>query len=71
MAGDLQAGFVNNINVITIRTNGVSLQRVTDRPVDLTGDGTEETGGHEVMDNVVESDGGVNTSGAEFTEGNR
>ena len=71
MAGDLQAGFVNNINVITIRTNGVSLQRVTDRPVDLTGDGNKETGGHQVMDNVVESDGGVNTSGSEFTQGNR
>lgn len=71
MAADLQPGHSNNINVITIRTNGTSLQRVTDRPVDLTGDGNKETGGHQVMDATVETDGGVNTAGSEFTEGNR
>jgi len=71
MAGSIQAGFSNNINVVTIRTSGTSLQRSTDRPVDLTGDGTEETARSQVMDTVVESDGGVNSEGLEFTEGNQ
>lgn len=71
MAANLQPGHSNNINVVTIRTSGTSLQRVTDRPVDLTGDGNEETGGHQVMDATVEADGGVNTTGSEFTEGNQ
>jgi hypothetical protein len=71
MAGSIQAGFSNNINVITIRTCGTSLSRSTDRPVDLTDDGMEETGRSQVMDTVVESDGGVNTEGTEFTEGNQ
>jgi hypothetical protein len=71
MAGSIQAGFSNNINVVTIRTCGTSLQRATDRPVDLTGDGTEETGRSQVMDTVVETDGGVNSEGQEFTEGNQ
>jgi hypothetical protein len=71
MAADLQPGHFNNINVVTIRTCGSSLQRSTDRPVDLTGDGNEETGRSQVMDSTVEPDGGVNTTGSEFTEGNQ
>ena len=71
MAADLQPGHSNNINVVTIRTTGTSLQRATDRPVDLTGDGNEETGRSQVMDTIVESDGGVDTTGSEFTTGNQ
>ena len=71
MATDIQAGFSNNINVVTIRTTGTSMQRSTDRPVDLDGDGTEETGKNRVMDTIVESDGGVDTTGSIYTEGNQ
>lgn len=70
MAGDLNSGFKNNINVTTIRTSGTSLQRSSNRPVDLNGDGIKEIRKNGVMDTIVESDGGVNTSGNEFTEGN-
>lgn len=43
MAGSLNAGFSNNINVIQIRTSGSSMQRVTDRAIDIDGDGDVET----------------------------
>jgi len=95
MAGDLQAGFSNHINVIQIRTSGSSSQRVTDRAVDVNGDGNDEqvvvSGGTQigtsnkynppatvtkntgaartVLSTDVESDGGVDTTGSEFTEG--
>ena len=42
MAGDLQAGFSNNINILQIRTSGSSMQRVTDRAIDIDGDGNKE-----------------------------
>jgi len=71
MAGDLQAGYSNNINVVTIRTSGTSMQRESDRPVDLDADGVEEIRKSGVMDTVVDSDGGVDTTGSEFTEGNQ
>lgn len=38
----LNSGFTNNINVIEIRTNGAHSQRVTDRAIDLDGDGSKE-----------------------------
>lgn len=104
MASDLQSGFQNNINVMQIRTSGSSSQRVTDRRIDIDGDGTKESvtvsafgtpaGGSKfnppttfssdtnsllggdnagtarsVVSESVESDGGVNTDGQEFTEG--
>lgn len=43
MAGSLNAGFTNNINVIQIRTSGSSMQRVTDRSIDIDSDGDVET----------------------------
>lgn len=42
MAQDLQAGFVNNFNTICIRTSGSSQQLVTDRKIDVNGDGVKE-----------------------------
>ncbi len=42
MASDLQSGFVNNINGITIRHDGRGIQRVTDRAIDFDGDGNKE-----------------------------
>lgn len=92
MASDLNAGFSNNINTIAIRTCGTSVQRVTDRAIDVDGDGAVEAvsvvttpvSGNKVVHTVttpagaprtvleqtVETDGGVDTSGTEFTEGN-
>ena len=43
MAGSLNAGFSNNINIIQIRTSGSSMQRVTDRAIDIDDDGDVET----------------------------
>jgi hypothetical protein len=43
MAGSLNAGFSNNINIMQIRTSGSSSQRVTDRAVDIDSDGNDET----------------------------
>ena len=43
MATALNAGFVNNINTIQIRTSATSMQRVTDRSIDFDGDGAEES----------------------------
>lgn len=42
MSRSLNSGFSNNRNVITIRTSGSSLQRVTDRDIDFDADGDEE-----------------------------
>jgi len=42
MAGDLQSGFQNNINIMQIRTSGSASQRVTDRAVDIDSDGNDE-----------------------------
>lgn len=42
MASALNAGFVNNINIIQIRTNGANMFRVTDRSIDINGDGVKE-----------------------------
>jgi hypothetical protein len=103
MAGDLQPGFTNNINIMQIRTSGSSMQRVTDRAIDFDGDGNKEVvtltpgvpaGGNKfnppatvsgetgsllggdnagvarsVVQEVTETDLGVNTTGEEFTEG--
>lgn len=42
MPTNLNPGYTNNINTIQIRTAGNKSQRVTDRPIDVTGDGNEE-----------------------------
>jgi hypothetical protein len=42
MAGDLQAGFTNNINTIVLRETGASSKTYTDRAIDVTGDGVAE-----------------------------
>lgn len=42
MATDLNVGFINNNNVIVVRTMGVSTQKLTDRSIDLDGDGNKE-----------------------------
>ena len=42
MATSLNAGYSNNINIIQIRTNGANMQRVTDRAIDIDGDGSKE-----------------------------
>jgi len=90
MAGNLNAGFTNNINTISIRTAGTSVQRVTDRAIDIDGDGVKESvtvttpngqtviqtvsvaagSARSVLEQTVETDGGVDTSGTEFSEGN-
>jgi hypothetical protein len=42
MAANLQSGFHNNINVVTIRGNARSFVH-TDRAIDFNGDGTKES----------------------------
>lgn len=42
MATSLNAGFTNNINTIQVRVNGTHSQRLTDRAIDVTGDGNVE-----------------------------
>jgi len=42
MPTNLNSGFTNNINVIQVRVNGAHSQRLTDRPIDVNGDGSEE-----------------------------
>lgn len=42
MATDLNPGFTNNINTISIRSSGSSLQLYTDRAIDIDADGDEE-----------------------------
>jgi hypothetical protein len=54
MATSLNAGFVNNINIIAIRTCGTSTQTVIERDT--------------IIQAAVETDGGLETKGgAEFT----
>lgn len=43
MATSLNPGFENNVNVIEIRVDGCHQYRVTDRPIDIDGDGDQET----------------------------
>ena len=43
MAANLQSGFHNNINIITIRAGGARSQVYTDRAIDFNGDGTKES----------------------------
>jgi hypothetical protein len=101
MPTNLNSGFSNNVNILCVRTQGVSLQKLTDRKIDLDGDGNEEeitithVSGHAVgtpsapggiirqvvttprgfgrtiVDQPVETDGGVHTNSdvSEFTEG--
>ena len=95
MAGNLNAGFSNNINVISLRVNGVVDHIYTDRTIDFDGDGTLEAitethvSGHAgssggkvsytvtvptgwkrtLVKQTNETDGGVDTTGSEFTEG--
>ncbi len=42
MATSLNPGYENNINIIQIRVNGAHMQRVTDRAIDINGDGVKE-----------------------------
>jgi len=66
MATALNSGFTNNINTIQLRVNGAHSHRVTDRPIDVTGDGIEEqvtvahVSGHAV--GVPSAPGGVTRS---------
>lgn len=43
MAANLQSGFKNNINVVTIRACGSRSQVYTDRAIDMNGDGVKES----------------------------
>lgn len=43
MATSLNDGYRNNINVIQIRVNGAHSQRLTDRTIDIDGDGEKES----------------------------
>lgn len=42
MAGNLQAGFSNDINLVTMRDSATTSKRYTDRTIDFDGDGTKE-----------------------------
>lgn len=42
MASDLNSGFQNNKNIITVRASATSTQKLTDRSIDLDGDGEKE-----------------------------
>ena len=42
MATNLNAGFSNNINTIETRVNGAHQYRLTDRAIDIDGNGTKE-----------------------------
>lgn len=66
MATSLNAGYKNNINVLQVRTNGTSMQRLTDR--ELT---SPVAAARTVLKTTVETDGGVNDDFdvSEFTEG--
>lgn len=43
MASALNAGYTNNINVVQVRTCGSSMQRLTDRSIDIDSDGDKES----------------------------
>lgn len=71
MAGDLQAGFTNNINIIAIREAGNNGKTYTDRAIDIDGDGNVETvtvttddnsrGGNKVRHTYTKPDGVART----------
>lgn len=71
MAGDLQAGFSNNVNTVAIREAGNNVKVYTDRAIDLDGDGNVETvtvttddnsrGGNKVRHTVTKPDGVART----------
>jgi hypothetical protein len=42
MATNLNPGFRNNRNVVVVRTQGTACQKLTDRVIDLDGDGVKE-----------------------------
>ena len=42
MAANLNSGFVNNINVITIHSNAGGIQKITDRKIDIDNNGIKE-----------------------------
>lgn len=42
MASDLNSGFTNNVNTIVLRGASTSVQRYTDRAIDIDGDGNVE-----------------------------
>jgi len=42
MASNLNSGYSNNINTIQVRVNGAHMQRLTDRAIDIDGDGSKE-----------------------------
>jgi hypothetical protein len=42
MPSSLNAGFTNNINILAVRANSTVTQKLTDRSVDLDGDGNKE-----------------------------
>lgn len=42
MPTNLNPGFHNNINLLVVRTGGASAQKLTDRPIDIDGDGDKE-----------------------------
>jgi hypothetical protein len=42
MPSSLNPGFSNNNNIIVVRSNGVGNQKLTDRSIDLDGDGIKE-----------------------------
>jgi len=59
---DLNSGFQNNINILSIRSNGSALQIVTDRTI---ADGDART----IVKAPTETDAGVTPQGDIFTEG--
>lgn len=91
MAGNLNAGFSNNVNISAIRAGGNLVHLVTDRAIDFDGDGNEEAvtvvttlrpngkvkhvvtkpagAARTVVKQTNETDGGVDVTGDEFTEG--
>ena len=38
----LTSGYSNNLNIIQVRTNGTTMQRLTDRAIDMDNDGSVE-----------------------------
>jgi hypothetical protein len=43
MPTNLNPGFHNNKNILVVRTGGSSVQKLTDRPIDIDGDGDKES----------------------------
>lgn len=42
MGSALTAGYTNNVNILQVRTCGSSMQRLTDRTIDIDGNGSKE-----------------------------